>query len=83
MRIGKWISFALEADGVGPTLVADMRGTVNVFNVCPDFSRNRALVTKLECRMTKERKRMRKHEKRARLRSNLKASRKACCHEGA
>ncbi len=26
---------------------------------------------------------MRKQEKRARLRSNLKASRKACCHEGA
>jgi hypothetical protein len=33
----KGISFALEVDGVGPTLVADMRGTVNVFNVCPDF----------------------------------------------
>ena len=40
MRIGKWISFALEVDGVGPTLVADMRGTVNVFNVRPDFLRS-------------------------------------------
>jgi hypothetical protein len=36
----KWVSFALEVDGVGPTVVADMRDTVNVFNVCPDFLRS-------------------------------------------